>query len=272
MNLRKLIPHAAKPTLKKALYNYYLYSPFQGPVPPEWSIFIGSGDFVGIGQLVMKRLVDEGGLQPHHRVLDVGCGMGRAALPLTTFLDPATGGRYDGFDIVKTGVDWCQHKYQQFANFHFLHADIYNFHYNPQGRYQASVYRFPYPDNTFDMVFLNSVFTHMLPADVENYLAELARVLKPGGVSSITYFLMVPDALEGMKTGQAHKDLVMKPSGQAYWTSAADDPEEATGYPEEYVEALYQKNGMAIEKILYGHWCGRKQFYEFQDVVFGRKN
>ncbi len=271
MNIRKLVPHTAKPILKNALYQIYLYSPLQGPVPPEWAIFTGNGDFVKEGKRTLQLLVEQGGLQPHHRVLDVGCGMGRVALPLTTFLNSATGGHYDGFDIVKAGVDWCQQKYWRFPNFRFVHSDVHNFHYNPKGRYKASEYRFPYADDTFDVVFLNSVFTHMLPTDVENYLSEVARVLKPNGVSSITYFLVVPDAIEGMEAGRSSQGLVLKPSGHTYWARFADDPEHSTGYPKEYIEGLYKKNRLTVEKILYGFWCGREPLYEFQDVVFGRK-
>ena len=42
-----------------------------------------------------------------------------------------------------------------------------------------------------DVAFLTSVFTHMLPEDVEHYLDELARVLKPGGRTLITWFLLL---------------------------------------------------------------------------------
>ncbi len=271
MNLRLLIPHALKPFLKKTFYQFILHSPFNGPVPPEWAIFTGNGDFVDVGKQVLQRLIVEGGLQPRHCVLDVGCGMGRVALPLSTFLNPAAGGAYEGFDIVKAGVDWCRQKYRRLPHFHFTHSDVYNLHYNPGGRFKASEYRFPHPDNSFDLVFLNSVFTHMLPADVENYLAEVARVLKPGGVSCITYFLMVPDAIEGMKSGRTSQGLVLKPTSQTYWTKYTNDPEDTTGYPLDYIEGLYQKNGLVLEKTLYGNWCGREKFYEFQDVVFGRK-
>ncbi len=44
-------------------------------------------------------------------------------------------------------------------------------------------------------VLLTSVFTHMLPQDMDNYLSEVARVLKPDGRCLITYFLLNPESL-----------------------------------------------------------------------------
>jgi ubiquinone/menaquinone biosynthesis C-methylase UbiE len=42
-------------------------------------------------------------------------------------------------------------------------------------------YRIPFPDNTFDFVFSNSVLEHV--QDLDSALSEIYRVLKPGGAS-----------------------------------------------------------------------------------------
>lgn len=76
----------------------------------------------------------------------------------------------------------------KYPNFNFQLADIYNKMYNPQGKYKASDYKFPYANETFDFVFLTSVFTHLLPQDMERYLSEIARVLKKNGRCFITFF------------------------------------------------------------------------------------
>ena len=49
--------------------------------PPRSRINIGSGDFHKMGQEFKVYFIDLADLQPHHKVLDVGCGIGRMAAP-----------------------------------------------------------------------------------------------------------------------------------------------------------------------------------------------
>ncbi|HNL40175.1 MAG TPA: class I SAM-dependent methyltransferase, partial [Saprospiraceae bacterium] len=73
--------------------------------PPRGDIYIGSGDFIQQGrhQLdLLQRYID---LQAADAVLDVGSGIGRTAVALTTFLNLEA--RYEGFDVVEKGVAWC---------------------------------------------------------------------------------------------------------------------------------------------------------------------
>jgi SAM-dependent methyltransferase len=112
---------------------------------------------------------------PSSHILDVGCGIGRLAVAMPGFLD-ADGG-YEGFDIVPGGIEWCQqHIVSPHSNVRFTLADVYNKEYNPKGRVQPADYRFPYPDGTFDVAVLISVFTHMLPPAVDRYVGSAALV------------------------------------------------------------------------------------------------
>lgn len=74
-------------------------------IPPESLIFVGDGDFIKIGERFCNFLIDLAGLQKSHHVLDAGCGIGRIAIPLTKYL--LANGEYWGFDIVKSGINWC---------------------------------------------------------------------------------------------------------------------------------------------------------------------
>lgn len=61
-------------------------------------------------------------------------------------------------------------------------------HIGGQALHGVSIYRLPYPANTFDAVVLSEVLEHL--ADDVAGLREVLRVLKPGGVVAIT----VPNA------------------------------------------------------------------------------
>src|SRR5205085_1691778 len=125
------------------------------------------------------------------------------AVPLTGYLNRS--GCYHGFDIVPDGIAWCRKQISpRFPHFHFQLADVHNPLYHPAGRCPAEEFSFPYDNGTFDVVLLASVFTHMRPAAVERYLAEVARVLKPAGRCLSTFFLLNPIAQELLAHGAGH--------------------------------------------------------------------
>jgi len=241
-----------------------------GPMVPPVALqeFVG-GDYERVGEEFRSYLVELAELQPHQAILDVGCGSGRIAVPLTRFLDAA--GRYQGFDVSHAAIDWCKrHIGRRFPNFEFRVADIQNGPYNPKGKYQPSEFRFPYPDGTFDVVLLASVFTHMFPADIEQYMREIQRVLKPAGRCLGTFFLLNVEslALIAEKKGKLNFEHVR----DGYRTIDAQRPEEGMAYPEAFVIDAWKKAGMEFRApIRYGSWCGRPQYVSFQDVVIATK-
>jgi ubiquinone/menaquinone biosynthesis C-methylase UbiE len=241
--------------------------------PPRWMNFVGDGDFKVIGQEFFRYFVELGGLQPRDKVLEVGCGIGRMAVPLMDYLKD--GGIYEGFDIVEHGIRWCKKKITPRApHFQFHLADIYNHGYNPTGKHRAAYYRFPYEDETFDFVFLTSVFTHMLPRDMEHYLSEISRVLKSGGRCLVTFFLLNDDSNRHIQSGDSAIDFKHRMDGHPQ--NLIKDlfvPEAAVAYPEHYIKELYENNCLRItQSVCYGSWCGRQEFLSFQDIVVAMKN
>lgn len=239
-------------------------------IPPESMNFVGHGDFEQLGLEFKRYFIELGELQPDDRVLDVGCGIGRMAVPLTNYLSPQ--GEYWGVDIVKKGIKWCQRRISpKFSNFHFLHSNVYNKHYNAKGTIQAKDYQFPFEDSSFDFVFLTSVFTHMLTPDLENYLKEIGRVLKPGGRCLITFFLLNEESEKLVSSGKTSIDFNYQIDECT--TSNKDIPEAATAYQEAFIRALFNKYNMTVsEPIHFGNWCEREQFLSYQDLVVARKN
>jgi ubiquinone/menaquinone biosynthesis C-methylase UbiE len=159
-------------------------------VPPRGYIFTGSpasaNNYLEQGIKQLNLLKKHTFLNPSDYVLDVGCGIGRTAIALTNYLDET--GRYEGFDAVGKGVEWCNRKIKRdFTNFNFTFVPIYNDLYN-NSEIKANTYVFPYSDNLFDKVFLFSVFTHMQIDEIQHYLLEIERVLKPSGICLATLF------------------------------------------------------------------------------------
>jgi ubiquinone/menaquinone biosynthesis C-methylase UbiE len=239
-------------------------------IPPRTLDFVGGSNYRGVGLEFRDLFVRYGGLKPEDRVLDVGSGIGRMAAPLTGYL--AASGEYQGFDIVKKGVEWSQkHITSRHPNFHFLHSDVKNKFYNPDGVYEASSYRFPYADGSFDFVFLTSVFTHMYPADMENYTREISRVLKKGGTCFITMFLLNEESESHIERGLSMQNFVYKLEGCV--TADPKNPEGALAFEETYVRSVFPGAGLSIrEPIHFGSWCGRKEFLSYQDIVIAAKN
>lgn len=238
-------------------------------LPPRGRIDIGSGDFKVVGEEFMNYFRDLCQIRPEASVLDVGCGIGRMAIPLTKFLNMK--GVYEGFDIVRDDINWCQKKItSKYPNFHFQVADVYNKDYNPVGKFKASEFRFPYDDEKFDFVFLTSVFTHMLPDDVENYLSEIKRVMKVGTRNLITYFLLNDESTNLMKSGKSTLDF--RYHFGKYSSTHKRVPEAVIAFNEEYIKQLYSKHGFhIIQPIHYGFYCQREKYLSYQDIIIASR-
>lgn len=247
----------------------WLWGRGQRLVPPKRLRFVGPGDYEQIGADFLRHFVELGGLKEDDRVLDVGCGVGRMAGPLTKFLSES--GSYDGFDIVPAGIRWCRKKMgRRHANFRFELADVHNEFYHPEGRSKASEYRFPYEDGVFDFAFAVSVFTHMLPADMGNYLSEMGRVVKKGGRCVVTYFILNEESRQLLEEGKSA--LAFGHEGEGYRTADESVPECLVAYDEGAVREGCESRGLRIvEPIRYGSWCGRERWASFQDIVVASK-
>jgi SAM-dependent methyltransferase len=239
-------------------------------VPPSRLHAAVGGGFETVGAEFFGYCVSLCGLEPHESVLDVGCGVGRLAVPLTRYLSRE--GRYEGFDVNLELVDWCRdHITPRFPQFHFQHADLANGTYNAGGRLLAAEYRFPYPDRTFDLTIANSVFTHILPADADHYLAEISRTLKRGGRCLITFFLLNAESRWGMRETATPFRFSHVYADGVCRVMVPDRPEAALAYEEDVVRALFARHGLTIvEPIRYGSWCRREEVLSLQDIVVAR--
>ena len=238
-------------------------------LPPRRLNFVGSFDFENVGKEFFTHFKEKGGLQTSDTVLDIGCGIGRMALPLTKYLTEE--GEYHGFDIDKRGIQWCKKNIaKRHPNFHFTHVDLYNKYYNKKGFLNSNEFKFPYPDQYFDFVFATSVFTHMLAEDVIHYFHEMARVLKSGGRALITFFSIDQTAQENIKNNISKCNFCHQ-NDQFSFYSHKDIKEAEIGYLEEWIIKQIENSGLGLEQIYHGAWSGRKDHLSYQDILILKK-
>jgi SAM-dependent methyltransferase len=225
---------------------------FDGPQSVE--AFMSDGaEFLGV-------CVDVCGLARNARVLDVGSGIGRKTIPLTTYLGPEA--RYEGLDPVQAGVDWCTENITaKYPNFRFQHVDVRTPGYNPAGSIKPSEFRFPFDDGLFDFVMFGSVFTHMMRDDVRHYLNEAKRVLTPGGRCLSTWYLL--------EIGEGHADFpyVME-GGMCAWASM---PEQSAAFYRHEALGAHLEVGLRPLRMGYGRWSGNAGGALWQDFVAAKK-
>jgi SAM-dependent methyltransferase len=124
-------------------------------------------------------------------ILDIGCGNGQLAIPLTT-----RDVRYIGVEPIAACVEFCRRVFAPWPNFRFVHVDLKNECYNPDGTINPLEFAFPVEDRSVDTILFASVFTHLGTLEVcKRYLDEALRVLKPGGRIGCSWFRSPPNTV-----------------------------------------------------------------------------
>ena len=203
-----------------------------------------------------------GHLEPTSRMLDIGCGCGLIALQLDGWF---TEGGYWGVDIHQPSIEWAsRHITAASPEFRFQHIDVRSEAYNRHGSEAGSGYRFPFDGAFFDVVLLKSVFTHMRPPDVDNYVAEIARLLRPGGRCMLTFFLLNEE-----QQRRFDENRLAFVHGDDTWRYVhKESPETAVAYDERFVLDLFDRHRLRLaEPISYGRWSGRPEGLTYQDLL-----
>jgi ubiquinone/menaquinone biosynthesis C-methylase UbiE len=117
-------------------------------------------------QRMVERHVALIATKPRDFVLDAGTGTGNIALALT-----GAGAQVIGVDFLESALEVCRRKMPQ-GDFRF--ADLSK--------------QLEFPDHHFDKITCCNVLYILSPEAQANAVSELFRVLKPGGIASITVF------------------------------------------------------------------------------------
>jgi SAM-dependent methyltransferase len=216
---------------------------------------IGGKEFVQGGKQMSDLLRTHAGLTHDCKVLEIGCGCGRNAFGLAETLND---GNYTGMDIERVALEGAKtNRMLRSKGFQFDFLDVRNDAYNPDGRYLATEYTLPYPDHSFDIVFMISVFTHMLTDEVRNYTKQIARVLKPGGRCFFTAFLL---------DGRNEKEFPFRSQEHSYSNEVV--PGIAVAYRLDFLTFPFATNGMRLTAgPLWGTVHGDAQRTRAQDIV-----
>jgi len=239
------------------------------PVPPE-ELYKRLGnktphEFLLTSFASLNLLTKYGNLQPTDQVLDIGCGVGRTAIALSTYLDSGT---YCGIDIVPEFIQWCESNITpKFPNFKFTLADIYHPVYAPKGTHKTHDYDLPYPKNSFDFIFLLSTISELPPKSMRHLIKEASHLLKKNGRLFVTTFLLNQDSLNRIAAKQNQKDrgFAYDSNLDCYVTSHAYE-EAIFGYDESSFSQVLNDAKLSIQKTIYGFWSGRKSGFS-EDIV-----
>ncbi len=248
--------------------------PIDGLTPPAELMGNAAGnidynDFRSVGSEFLSYFRNLADLQPDAHVLDVGCGCGRIAMALATFLNAK--GRYEGVDVDSRSIDWANKEIGgQLPNFRFQRSDVFNSTYNPAGKIRPEAYRLPFADRTFDFAVLTSVFTHMLPGSMSNYLSEVARILKMDGRCFITMFLLNDECSNRISAGKScfqfphrFRDCCVADVGR---------PEDVVAYDEKAAIRKFNREGLnLLQPPIYGRWSGCPNATSSQDILIAQK-
>jgi SAM-dependent methyltransferase len=232
--------------------------------------FGGGGDYVAMGDGLVQTIVEHTGLGHGQTVLDIGCGIGRNATALYRRFGDAI--EYRGFDIIRHGVTWCRRHFAHVTDrYRFDRADIYNSAYNPLGRLRASTYAFPYPAGFADVAFATSVFTHMQPDGVDRYIQETSRILKPGGLTYFTFFILDEHSEANIRAGKASFSFRHQ-IGDCRVEDAAE-PDGVVAYRLDWVTAALARAGFGEPRLERASWRDGLGSVSpsFQDIVVARK-
>ncbi len=136
---------------------------------------------LGVNQSNSRMVVEMARIKQGDKVLDVGCGTGNLTLTAKAYVGPA--GTVTGIDASPEMIE----KARQNSKRTGLAAEFEI----------GLIEKIPYPAACFDVV-INRLMIHHLPDDLKRQgLAEILRVLKPGGVLFIADFRAPSNTLLG---------------------------------------------------------------------------
>jgi len=212
------------------------------------------------------EIIDLCEIRPDASVLEVGCGCGRLSRAFGEYLNPL--GSYDGLDVSADMIAWCE-RHLRLPNSRFTWVDVHSPDQNPRGSIKGAALSFPYEDYKFDAAIVSSVFTHLEPGEIERYISELVRVLKPASRCFITAFLIDEEAEAAVASGATIFDF-RYPIGPCL-TFDREHPEAGIACKKHWLLGLLDRSRLEVNLIRNGTWRFVRSYEVFQDYVVTTK-
>jgi ubiquinone/menaquinone biosynthesis C-methylase UbiE len=245
-------------------------------IPVDLMLLTGGGPdtFQTISDEHMRELDSQFPLRAGLRVLELGCGIGRDAIPLAEIIGPT--GSYVGVDIIKPSIDWCKSAITaRYPWMHFVHHDVADRLHNPAGAILYTSVHLPPANGSVDLVVAQSVFTHMLEDAVRHYLCEFARIIEPDGVVYATSFVVCDKILAKVRAQPVTVfDLSFRHAlGDGCYVNELEYLTGAVAYTEPALARMVSAAGLEFARpILPGAWPGfHPQPFAGQDVMVLRR-
>ena len=136
---------------------------------------------------------------------------------------------------------------------------------------------FPYEDHFFDIVYLVSIFSHIVPP-IKNYINEIFRVLKTNGKCMISVFLFQnnPSYLNGKWEEKFPKknlsEIEINPDKDFFRVGNVENPDEWVIYDLDYLTTIFRNSGLELIKgPFWGNWSGNPNWLSHQDILVFQK-
>ncbi len=240
------------------------------PTPGDKEIYTGgkSDDFLQIGVDTLRSLIRHANVNPASKILEIGSGMGRIALPLTQWLEGE--GEYVGVEIVKDGVAGMVPEKHRRAIRSFPFPAPRHLQRILQSARKKEDRRPVAAEKHFDTAIFCSVFTHLIDSDVDAYLKLLSKHMASGGLLWGTWFIMDEEARRLVREGKSTLKFILDDS-KTFFLDAERKSTVAVAYDPDYVRQLLQSHGFAIEHLDKGLWCQRDlPWGGYQDLIVAR--
>jgi ubiquinone/menaquinone biosynthesis C-methylase UbiE len=258
--LRAIVPSTAALTYNPAfkilssafdIFPKIIFKEFRNLPPNYMRIRIGAGNRLFANQIVYLTAAQNFWyymfahemINNKSTIVDIGSGCGRYAHHIRDYIFKGEmfTGKYHGIDIDNEMLEWCRKNFDD--RFQFTHSSHTSKTYentNPGDKF----FRLPLNDDSADLVFSTSLYTHLLENEIENYTRESFRVLKDGAYMAMYVFSMdSPPPTFGGRHTFAHR------IGPAY-VESLENPEAAVAFKDKYLLDLAKRCGFEDAKIV----------------------